>query len=93
MNLLSSSRIEYWLVHQPRVLYTMKLGQHKLTPARNFIFRNPARNCTVVIAYCVNNLQCIGYFLLNNKKKRDELTSKNGSTENRTKVICFIGVY
>ena len=53
-------------------------------PARNFIFRNPARNCTITIAYCVNNLQCIGYFLLN--KKIDELTSKNGSTENRTRV-------
>ena len=43
----------------------------------NFIFRNPARNCTIIIAYCVNNLQCIGYFLL--FKKIDELTSKNGS--------------
>ena len=53
-------------------------------PARNFIFHNPARNCTITIAYCVNNLQCIGYFLLN--KKIDELTSKNGSTENRTRV-------
>ena len=51
----------------------------------NFIFRNPARNCTITIAYCVSNLQCIGYFLLN--KKIDELTSKNGSTENRTRVI------
>ena len=52
---------------------------------RNFIFRNPARNSIpFTIAYCVNNLQCLGYFLLN--KKIDELTSKNGSTENRTKV-------
>ena len=42
--------------------------------ARNFIFRNPARNSTIIIAYCVNNLQYIGYFLLN--KKIDELTSK-----------------
>ena len=39
---------------------------------------------TITIAYCVDNLQCIGYFLLN--KKIDELTSKNGSTENRTRV-------
>ena len=31
---------------------------------RNFIFRNPARNCTIIIAYCVNNLQCIGYSYL-----------------------------
>ena len=60
-------------------------------PGGNFIFRNPARNCTIIIAYCVNNRQYIGYFLL--YKKIDELTSKNGSTENRTRVICFIGVY
>ena len=60
-------------------------------PGRNFIFRNPARNSTITIAYCVNNLQCLGYFLLN--KKIDELTSKNGSTENRTRVNWFIGVY
>ena len=39
-----------------------------MRPARNFIFRNPARNCTIIIAYCVNNLQCIGYFLLTKKK-------------------------
>ena len=39
-------------------------------PGRSFIFRNPARNLTIIIAYCVNNLQCIGYFLLN--KKIDE---------------------
>ena len=25
--------------------------------------------------------------------KIDKITSKNGSTENRTRVICFIGVY
>ena len=63
----------------------------KVAAARNFIFHNPARNCTITIAYCVSNLQCIGYFLLN--KNIDELTSKNGSTENRTRVIRFIGVY
>ena len=59
--------------------------------ACNFIFRNPARNCTIIIVYCVNNRQCIGYFLL--YKKIDELISKNGSTENRTRVTCFTGVY
>ena len=62
-----------------------------MTPARNFIFRNPVRNSTIMIAYCVDNQQCIGYFLLH--KKIDELTSKNGSTENRTRIIWFIGVY
>ena len=62
-----------------------------IRPGCNFIFRNPARNCTIIIAYCVNNLQCIGYFLLD--KKIDELTSEKGYTENRTRVICFIGVY
>ena len=36
-------------------------------PGSNFIFRNPARSYTIIIAYCVNNLQCIGYFLLNKK--------------------------
>ena len=60
-------------------------------PASNFIFHCPARNCTIIIAYSVNNMQCIGYFLLN--KKVDEFISKNGSTENRTRVICFTGVY
>ena len=25
-------------------------------PARNFIFRNPARNCTIIIAYCVKGV-------------------------------------
>ena len=40
-----------------------------LGPACNFIFRNPARNCTIIIAYCVNNLQCISYFLLNKKNR------------------------
>ena len=67
------------------------LGLNFEAPAGNFIFRNPARNCTITIQYCINNLQCISYFLLN--KELDELTSKNGSTENRTWVICFIGVY
>ena len=40
-------------------------------PGSNFSFHNPARNCTIIIAYCVNNLQCIGYFLL--YEKIDEL--------------------
>ena len=40
----------------------------KYNAAGNFIFRNPARDCTITIAYCVNNLQCISYFLLKIKK-------------------------